>query len=77
MGDEVELLTDEEVEKIIVVFLNGNGKSTTDEITIAVEWARQARLDEVMLCLALAGKLGLALAENKTEIKFWVIEEEE
>lgn len=62
-------LTDTEVQRIILSFLHGNGTSTEEEITKAVDWAEDVRLQSELLDAVLEGQLCLLLRDGKIAFK--------
>lgn len=58
-------LDDASIDALIMAFLNANRSITTDEATHIVSQARQIRLQNALLDLAIAGKIGVRLDQDQ------------
>ncbi len=71
MDERVDILTDDEVDTLILALLEGQGKAgaTDEEMEDAVRWARTARFDSCLLDLVLDKRLVMRI-DNGGGIRF-------
>jgi hypothetical protein len=67
MMDEMEVLTEEEADDLIMAFFESRGGSsvTEEEAQQLLDWATHARLDVMLLGLVLRGRIGIDIREGE------------
>jgi hypothetical protein len=57
MNKTLDILSDNEIEKLILALANGKGQFTKDEAQLVIDWAGEIRLGVVVLESVIEGKV--------------------
>jgi len=69
MSEEKEILTDAEIETLIMQLAEGQKEFSTEQVEIVVRWAKGVRLEYALLQMVLKGELKIMVNEN-SEVMF-------
>jgi hypothetical protein len=70
MEEQVEVITSDEIETLLLATIQGQGEATEEELRRVHKWAHTARIDGALLELVLAGKLLVSARDSETNLSF-------